>query len=1534
MADSSSNRTSSANGSNKKDIFVKEELKIAVKLSLDKFRYDEDRKEMEFPSSFTSTERAYIHRLCQGYGLITKSKGCGSNRHLTVRKSYGEQTTSISGIHLLQSSYQQIEQLLQRFPITNKERQDLTPKVEKSTIPGNEASKSPRDNHKFNGRINTGPPLIPPSHQTNDFTEFRQNLPIAELKDKILNGIDSNQVLIISGETGSGKTTQVPQYIIESCCSTSKPCRIICTQPRRISAISVAERVAAERGERCGQTVGYQIRLDSRTSPKTVLTYCTNGILLRTLISGDGNLSSVTHVIVDEIHERDRFSDFLLISLRDLLSTDRNIKIILMSAAIDIKLFTSYFNGCPVINVPGRCFDVNTFFLEDVLKFTGYQNKRMSILRQNSSSEERKTPEKEKRVRIQEPEAKILLDAQEKENIRHNEDDNKNHDCDGSDHDVEDDVSLEELEIKDNLEEEEGCNFQEPDNEVLDVTQEMDAAISDAFLNGSEDSYAQILHLIMNEGIDVDYRHSETKATSLMVCAGRGSLDMVEQLLNLGANPCTTEPNNSWNASLWARNWNHEEVAQFIQSYVSQRANQVDDAVLEEQSEQLNNESKELLSLYHKTFNDDKIDLSLIFNLLKYICGSGTSGAVLVFLSGYDDIITLRDQLTSSKEFGNTKLFHICCLHSSMQPSEQRKAFRKMSEGTRKIILATNIAETSVTIDDVVYVIDSAKVKEKSFDALSSVSSLETVWISKASALQRRGRAGRCSPGVCYHLCSRVRYNSFQDFQIPELLRFPLQELCLHTKRLAGPSSSIAEFLSRAPEPPPYLVLRNAVDTLKKMDALDQWEELTDLGRLLAEFPVEPRLGKMILFSVVLKCVDPVVVVSCAMAYKDPFILPVDSVDKRSLAALKKRLAGQSYSDQLVVLKIFRGWQKAHTEGWDKNYCKKNFLAPGTMEMMAGMRSLILGQLKSMGFIRQRGSSDMRDLNTNSGNWAIVKAALCAGLYPNLVYVDKKTNKLATTKEKKIRLHHSTTLMSMAESKISLTKAHADAVEKLPSEWLFYEEMTRAAYFVHVKSCSVVSPLTVALFSGPCLSSDKIDSRPEASRSNRAVTYEGVLSESSDSESEGPGNEESMKNTVLMKIHDFVQFSEKPELVLLVQYLRHKLQALIVRRLRSPSRPLSQVDETVLRTIVNVLTIQEEALGINQQFQKTQRTWKSGNVVGRIDSKADEIDFGGRNESRGRGRNISNNTSKEKRRREPARSLNFEAPSKPQDESGQKKESQYRYDVRYFIMKCNNQRNVDIAMSKGIWATTQANEKKLNKAFKESRKVILIFSVQGSGHFQGYAHMTSLISREKCREFGSNLLTGSFTITWLKCDNIPFQHVHHLLNPWNDNKKVQISRDGQELEPNVGEALCKAWSTVESNKPHMSRYTQPSKQPSEQSQVQPPSQWHSIPTSGVPVTQYPHSAQAPILFAAHPASMPIPVPIPAHGHGPTMMIPQQAYPQPHMQATLTYSAQPIAMQPSAGYPSNPPMAVEPQPAHMGVMQVIGPEDYMQSMQPN
>lgn len=177
------------------------------------------------------------------------------------------------------------------------------------------------------------------------------------------------------------------------------------TQPRRISAISVAERVAEERGEELGQTVGYSVRFEScLPRPYGSIMFCTvgkiykhkhsktcddfkffklklgydllSGVLLRKLEAG---LRGVSHVIVDEIHERDVNSDFLLVVLRDMLSTYPELRVILMSATIDVTLFTQYFNDCPVIYVEGRTFPVQTFFLEDTVSLLGFQPSQESI---------------------------------------------------------------------------------------------------------------------------------------------------------------------------------------------------------------------------------------------------------------------------------------------------------------------------------------------------------------------------------------------------------------------------------------------------------------------------------------------------------------------------------------------------------------------------------------------------------------------------------------------------------------------------------------------------------------------------------------------------------------------------------------------------------------------------------------------------------------------------------------------------------------------------------------------------------------------------------------------------------------------------------------------------------------------------------------------------------------------------------------------------------------------------------------------------
>ncbi|KAH9329484.1 hypothetical protein KI387_001592, partial [Taxus chinensis] len=230
---------------------------------------------------------------------------------------------------------------------------------------------------------------------------FRETLPAYKMKDELLQAVANNQVLVVSGETGCGKTTQLPQFILEDQIESlnGAQCNIICTQPRRISATSVAARVASERGENLGETVGYQIRLETKRSTQTHLLFCTTGVLLRRLAAAltcvgfpstcvtsmppppagflnpyvqEPDLKGVSHVLVDEIHERGMNEDFLIVILRDLLPRRPDLRLVLMSATINAELFSVYFGNATMIHIPGLTFPVKELFLEDILETTGY----------------------------------------------------------------------------------------------------------------------------------------------------------------------------------------------------------------------------------------------------------------------------------------------------------------------------------------------------------------------------------------------------------------------------------------------------------------------------------------------------------------------------------------------------------------------------------------------------------------------------------------------------------------------------------------------------------------------------------------------------------------------------------------------------------------------------------------------------------------------------------------------------------------------------------------------------------------------------------------------------------------------------------------------------------------------------------------------------------------------------------------------------------------------------------------------------------
>ncbi|XP_010077327.1 PREDICTED: probable ATP-dependent RNA helicase YTHDC2 [Pterocles gutturalis] len=1257
-----------------------------------------------------------------------------------------------------------------------------------------------RELNKARGRLNNGIPQVPVKRGESEFDSFRQSLPVFEKQEEIVRIIKDNKVVLIVGETGSGKTTQIPQFLLDDCYKNGTPCRIFCTQPRRLAAVAVAERVAAERREKIGQTVGYQIRLESRVSPKTLLTFCTNGMLLRTLMAGDSTLWTVTHVIVDEVHERDRFSDFLLIKLRDVLQDQPNLKLIISSAALDANLFIRYFGSCPVIHIQGRPFEVKEMFLEDILRSTGYTNKEMVKYKKEKQREENQQSTltewcsaQENNIKTKSPRQRSVPSATEECNLLD----------DGGDT------------VFNQLTEKDG-NCLEPW-----LIKEMDSCLSDIWLHKDVDSFAQVFHLILTENVSVDYRHSETSVTALMIASGRGFLSQVEQLIGMGAS-IHCKSSNGWMAVDWAKRFGQTEVVDLLESYSSslEFGNLDESSLVQTSGSDLSAEDRELLKAYHHSFDDEKVDLDLIMHLLYNICHSYDAGAILVFLPGYDEIVSLRDRILSDdKRFAdNAHRYQVFMLHSNMQTLDQKKVLKSPPSGVRKIILSTNIAETSITVNDVVFVIDSGKMKEKSFDALSCVTMLKMVWISKASAIQRKGRAGRCKPGVCFHLFSRLRFQNMLDFQTPELLRMPLQELCLHTKLLAPINCPIVDFLMKAPDPPPALIVRNAVQMLKTIDAMEPWEDLTELGYHLTELPVEPHLGKMVLCAVILKCLDPILTIACTLAYRDPFVLPTLASQKRAALLCRKRFTAGTFSDHMALLRVFQAWQKARSDGRERAFCEENFLSQATMEIIIGMRTQLLGQLRASGFVRARGGADIRDVNTNSENWAVVKAALVAGMYPNLVHVDRESLVLTGAKEKKVRFHPTSVLSQPHYKKIPPANGQAAAIHALPTDWLIYDEMTRAHRIANIRCCSVVTPVTVALFCGPA--------RLPSNALQEASSFRGDgVSDDSDSEVE----DKTTANLALLKLDEWLHLKLDPEAAGLLLQLRQKWHSLFLRRMRAPSKPWCQVDEATVKAIVVVLSAEEQSAGLQQPSGIGQRprpmtsedlhsayTWRSTNSR----KSSAETEFSDDSSSTEKvlmkstppalhqpknykEKNIlhSRRTSDDKSDQSSVKSTDSSSyaspcasPSCPISGKGSKSPSpRPNMPVRYFIMKSSNLQNIDISQQKGMWSTTPSNEQKLNRAFWESSMVYLIFSVQGSGHFQGFARMASEIGCEKSQDWGSDGFGGVFKVEWIQKERIPFQFAHHLLNPWNDNKKVQISRDGQELEPQVGEQLLQLW---------------------------------------------------------------------------------------------------------------------------------------------
>ncbi|MEU8357487.1 ATP-dependent RNA helicase HrpA [Nonomuraea sp. NPDC048882] len=504
---------------------------------------------------------------------------------------------------------------------------------------------------------------------------YPENLPVSQRKDDILAAIRDHQVVIIAGETGSGKTTQIPKICLEL----GRGVRGLIghTQPRRIAARTVAERIAEELGTGLGEVVGYKVRFTDQASERTLVKLMTDGILLAEL-QNDRMLDQYDTLIIDEAHERSLNIDFILGYVKQLLPKRPDLKVIITSATIDPERFSRHFDDAPIIEVSGRTYPVEVRY-------------------------------------------RPLAD---------------------------------------------------------------------------DDDQTQ------------------------------GIVDACRELISEGP------------------------------------------------------------------------------------------GDILVFLSGEREIRDAADALGKA-QLRNTEVLP---LYARLSAAEQHRVFQRHTG--RRVVLATNVAETSLTVPGIKYVVDPGFARISRYSHRTKVQRLPIEPISQASANQRKGRSGRTSDGICIRLYEEEDFLTRPEFTDPEILRTNLASVILQMTSIGLGDIEAFPFV----EPPDRRQVKDGVNLLHELGAFDAHGNLTGVGRKLAQLPVDPRLGRMVLEAEKNGCLREVMVIAAALSIQDPRERPAD---KQQQADEKHRRFADPESDFMAYLNLWnylRDKQKELSSSAFRRLCKSEFL--------------------------------------------------------------------------------------------------------------------------------------------------------------------------------------------------------------------------------------------------------------------------------------------------------------------------------------------------------------------------------------------------------------------------------------------------------------------------------------------------------------------------------------------------------------------------------------------------------------------------------
>ncbi|KAI3520625.1 hypothetical protein L1887_10075 [Cichorium endivia] len=430
---------------------------------------------------------------------------------------------------------------------------------------------------------------------------------------------------------------------------------------------------------------------------------------------------------------------------------------------------------------------------------------------------------------------------------------------------------------------------------------------------------------------------------------------------------------------------------------------------------------------YTKAPEADYLDAAIVTALQIHVTQPPGDGDILVFLTGQEEIETAEEILKHRTRGLGSKIAEliICPIYANLPTELQAKIFEPTPEGARKVVLATNIAETSLTIDGIKYVIDPGFVKMKSYNPRTGMESLLITPISKASANQRAGRSGRTGPGKCFRLYTAYNYfNDLDDNTVPEIQRTNLANVVLSLKSLGIHDLLNFDFM----DPPPAEALLKALELLFALSALNKHGELTKVGRKMAEFPLDPMLSKMIVASDKYKCSDEIISIAAMLSIGSSiFYRPKDKQVHADNARLNFHMG--NVGDHIALLKVYSSWKETN---FSTQWCYENYIQVRSMKRARDIRDQLEGLLERVEI----------ELVSNPGDLEAIKKSITSGYFPHSAKMQKNGSYRTVKHPQTVYIHPSSGLAQVLprwvvyHELVLTTKEYMRQVSELKPEWL------------------------------------------------------------------------------------------------------------------------------------------------------------------------------------------------------------------------------------------------------------------------------------------------------------------------------------------------------------------------------------------------------------------------------------------------------------------------------------------------------------------